>query len=167
MIKRTHTLITECIRGCFRSPKLNPNRQIDLPDDRIQRASENLKKRMNRSNTLYVYGRNRERRICMARVCNPYYNFVRERQSTWTWTPLSIMASSKVLSTPDLLISIANSISSDADLSALSRCNRTTREYTLHHLYRDLEITYNNVSSLAAITAGRGFLFKRGIAIYM
>ena len=61
------------------------------------------------------------------------------------------MASSKVLSTPDLLISIANNISSDADLSALSRCNRTTREYTLRHLYCDLEITYSNVSILAAI----------------
>ena len=61
------------------------------------------------------------------------------------------MASCKVLSSPDLLVRIAKNVSSDADLSALSRCNRTIRENTLPHLYRDLEITYNNVSILAAI----------------
>ena len=62
-----------------------------------------------------------------------------------------VMASSNVLSSPDLLTSIANNVYSDADLSALSRCNRTIRQNTLQYLFRDLEITHRNVARLAAV----------------
>ena len=61
------------------------------------------------------------------------------------------MASSNVLSSPDLLTSIASNVYSDADLSALSRCNWTIRQNTLRYLFRDLEITLRNVARLAAV----------------
>ena len=61
------------------------------------------------------------------------------------------MASSNVLSSPDLLTSIASNVYSNADLSALSRCDRTIRQNTLRYLFRDLEITHRNVSRLAAV----------------
>ena len=60
------------------------------------------------------------------------------------------MASSNVLSSPDLLTSIASNVYSNADLSALSRCDRTIRENTLQYLFRDLEITHRNVTRLAS-----------------
>ena len=64
---------------------------------------------------------------------------------------LNLMASSNVLSSPDLLTSIASNVYSDADLSALSRSNRTIRQNTLQYLFRDLEITHRNVARLAAV----------------
>ena len=62
-----------------------------------------------------------------------------------------VMASSNVLSSPDLLTSIASNVYSDADLSALSRCNWTIRQSTLQYLFRNLEITHRNVARLAAV----------------
>ena len=61
------------------------------------------------------------------------------------------MASSNVLSSPDLLTSIASNVYSNADLSALSRCDRTIRQNTLQYLFRDLEITRRNVTRLASV----------------
>ena len=61
------------------------------------------------------------------------------------------MASSNVLSSPDLLTSIASNIYSSADLSALSRCDRTIRQNTLQYLFRDLKITRRNVTRLASV----------------
>ena len=60
------------------------------------------------------------------------------------------MASSNVLSSPDLLTSIVSNVYSDADLSALSRCNRSIRQNTIQYLFRDLEITHRNVTRLAS-----------------
>ena len=61
-----------------------------------------------------------------------------------------LMASSNVLSSPDLLTSIVSNVYSDADLSALSRCNRSIRQNTIQYLFRDLEITHRNVTRLAS-----------------
>ena len=62
-----------------------------------------------------------------------------------------LMASSNVLSSPDLLTSIISNVYSDADLSALSRCNRSIRQNTIQYLFRDLEITRRNVTRLASV----------------
>ena len=65
---------------------------------------------------------------------------------------------SMILSTPELIISIAERVESRIDLSALNRCNRTIHEHTQRHLYRDLIVTKFNACSLAAAIRANSIL---------
>lgn len=67
---------------------------------------------------------------------------------------------SSVLRVPELTLTVASYLSSPADISSLSRCNKILHDITIPYLYRDIEFSAFKVSTLVKTLKSDGTLSR-------